>query len=99
MTKHAEPQLEDGPADVAMPAVVWRFGAPRAVLSSAPVGGGNPAVAWLLNTRVATDYDREDLDQHATELASHFGLLGPGIAMFTAADVTKLATRSVGGVF
>lgn len=89
----------DDPRGVAgIPAVVWRFRTPTAVLSSAPVGAAHATVHWVLNTRVAVDYHRDDLDDHAAELAEHFGLRGPGIAMFTAADVTKVATKTVDGV-
>jgi adenosylcobinamide hydrolase len=102
VTNHAEAHLEVGPHaasdDVAMPAIVWRFSSRRAMLSSAPVGGGSGAVGWIVNARVAADYHREDLDQHAMELADHFRLVGPGITMFTAADVTKVATRTVDGI-
>jgi adenosylcobinamide amidohydrolase len=55
-------------------------------------------VAWVVNTRVGVDYHREDLDVHAGELADHFGLAGPGIAMFTAADVRNVASSTVDGV-
>jgi adenosylcobinamide amidohydrolase len=81
-----------------MPAVVWRFTAPCAVLSSAPVGSDHRAVCWIVNTRVPADYARDDLDQHAAELATHFGLGGEGITMFTAADVTKVESCTVDGV-
>lgn len=95
MTHHAVGVVQAGSGDDAMPAVVWRFPSPLAVLSSAPVGADHAVVAWVLNTRVPADYHRHDLDVHAAELAEHFDLDGPGIAMFTAADVRKLATRTV----
>ncbi|MDN5789300.1 MAG: adenosylcobinamide amidohydrolase [Micrococcales bacterium] len=58
-------------------------------LSSASVGGGFSGPAWLLNIGVPHDYSRIDLDEHAAKIAAGQGLSGPGIAMFTAVDVTQ----------
>lgn len=70
-------------------ALVWRFEQPVWALSSASVGGGFSTPAWLLNIGVRHDYSRIDLDAHAAEIAAEQHLSGPGIAMFTAVDVTR----------
>ncbi len=71
----------------------WCFAHPVRALSSASVGGGFSAPAWLLNIGVPHDYSRVDLDTHAAEIVAASGLDGDGIAMFTAVDVTR-AERS-----
>lgn len=65
----------------------WVFDAPRASLSSAPVGGGTAAIDWLLNIGVPAGYDRTDLADHVREVARRLGLTGTGAAMLTAVDV------------
>jgi adenosylcobinamide hydrolase len=69
--------------------LVWQFEEPVQALSSASVGGGFSKPAWLLNIGVPHDYSRIDLDEHAATIAAGRGLSGPGIAMFTAVDVTR----------
>lgn len=69
--------------------LVWQFAEPVQALSSASVGGGFSRPAWLLNIGVPHDYSRIDLDEHAAKIAAGQGLSGPGIAMFTAVDVTR----------
>jgi adenosylcobinamide hydrolase len=69
--------------------LVWQFEEPVRALSSASVGGGFSRPAWLLNIGVPHDYSRIDLDEHAAKIAAGRGLSGPGIAMFTAVDVTR----------
>lgn len=69
--------------------LVWQFDRPVQALSSASVGGGFSTPAWLLNIGVPHDYARIDLDEHAAQVASGRDLCGPGIAMFTAVDVTR----------
>lgn len=69
--------------------LVWRFEDPVRALSSASVGGGFSRPAWVLNIGVPHDYSRIDLDEHAAKIAAGGGLSGPGIAMFTAVDVTR----------
>lgn len=78
--------------------LVWRFGAPVAALSSAAVGGGRIDASWVMNLGVGSDYDRVDLEIHATELADGLGLVGTGITLFTAADVTQRRRCAVEGV-
>ncbi|MFA6299032.1 MAG: adenosylcobinamide amidohydrolase [Nocardioides sp.] len=69
--------------------LLWRFEEPVRALSSASVGGGFSRPAWLLNIGVPHDYSRTDLDEHAAKIAAGQDLSGPGIAMFTAVDVTR----------
>ena len=69
--------------------LVWQFEEPVRALSSASVGGGFSRPAWLFNIGVPHDYSRIDLDEHAAKIAAGRGLSGPGIAMFTAVDVTR----------
>lgn len=69
--------------------LVWQFEEPVRALSSASVGGGFSTPSWLLNIGVPHDYARTDLDEHAAEIAAARDLSGPGIAMFTAVDVTR----------
>ncbi|HSP04620.1 MAG TPA: adenosylcobinamide amidohydrolase [Acidimicrobiales bacterium] len=76
----------------------WVFDAPRAALSSAPVGGGSSAIEWLLNIGVPADYDRTDLDTHAREIAGRLGLQGTGAAMLTAVDVHRTVRAEDGDV-
>ncbi len=78
--------------------LVWRFDTPRAALSSAAVGGGRIDASWVVNLGVHSDYARVDLEAHATELTARFGLVGPGITLFTAADVTRRRRCRIGGV-
>jgi len=78
--------------------LVWRFDAPRAALSSAAVGGGRTDASWVINLGVHSDYARVDLETHATELTGRLGLVGPGITLFTAADVTRRRRCRVEGV-
>jgi adenosylcobinamide amidohydrolase len=75
-------------APAAQPVLVWRFEPTLCALSSAPVGGGPAMLAWICNIGVDLDYDRTDLDRHASEVATEAALSGPGAALFTAADTT-----------
>ena len=78
--------------------LVWRWGTPMAVLSSAPVGGGPGLAGWVLNIGVGSDYDRTDLSDHAGEVAAEMDLRGPGVAMFTAVDLSRRQRCVSGGV-
>jgi len=69
--------------------LVWQFKEPVRALSSASVGGGFSSPAWLLNIGVRHDYSRVDLNEHAAQIVAGRHLSGPGIAMFTAVDVTR----------
>ena len=78
--------------------LVWRWGTPMPVLSSAPVGGGPGVAEWVLNIGVGSDYDRTDLSDHAGEVAAGLGLRGIGVAMFTAVDLSRRQRWDSGGV-
>ena len=78
--------------------LVWRWGTPMPVLSSAPVGGGPGVAGWVLNIGVGSDYDRTDLSDHAGEVAAELGLRGAGVAMFTAVDLSRRQRCVSGGV-
>lgn len=95
----ARPSTDDLPAGADARAVSsWVFDAPRASLSSAPVGGGSAAIDWLLNIGVPAGYDRTDLAEHARDIARRLGLTGTGAAMLTAVDVHRMVRASDGDV-
>ncbi len=73
--------------------MAWRWPEPMRTLSSAPVNGGLVVAQWLVNIGVPVDYSRIDLDAHAAEVADELGLVGPGTALLTAADV-RMAQRA-----
>lgn len=79
-------------------ALWWHFEEPRAAISSASVGGGLAPLRWVLNIGVEHDYRRRDLAAHAAEVATPLGLIGPGAALLTAADVACSTTASQDGV-
>lgn len=82
-------------------ALWWRLtdsSEPWPSLSSASVGGGLGEIGWVLNVGVEKDYRRTDLAVHAAEVADRAGLAGPGTALFTAADVTRVEYRECDGV-
>ena len=78
--------------------LVWRWGTPVSVLSSAPVGGGPGVAEWVLNIGVRSDYDRTDLSDHADEVAAELDLRGTGVAMFTAVDLSRRQRSTAVGV-
>ncbi|MPY95407.1 MAG: adenosylcobinamide amidohydrolase [Acidimicrobiia bacterium] len=86
------------PADGHRGALVWRWTGDLLALSSAAVGGGLSRPSWALNIGVPLDYDRTDLAAHAAEVAEAYGLAGGGVALFTAADVTRARRRTCAGV-
>lgn len=95
----ARPSIDDLPIAADARAVCsWVFDAPRASLSSAPVGGGSASIDWLLNIGVPADYARTDLNQHARDIARRLGLAGTGAAMLTAVDVHRLVRAEDGDV-
>lgn len=79
-------------------ALAWRFPAPVAALSSAPVGGGTAGIDWLVNVGVDAAYDRTDLDAHVAEVAARLGLVGTGAGLLTAVDVGRVVDASDGGL-
>ena len=95
----ALPSTVDLPSTADARAVsAWVFDAPRAALSSAPVGGGSAAIDWLLNIGVAADYARTDLAEHARDIGGRLGLAGTGAAMITAVDVHRMVRADDGDV-
>lgn len=80
------------------PMLVWRFGLPTRVASTATVGGGIGERSWILNAQVPLDYDRRDLDAHAAELAAGTGCAGTGVALLTAATVDSVEPATCEGV-
>ena len=86
---------EDG---VPLPASVWRAGDGWRTISSAMAGGGIGPAEWVMNAQVAGGYSRLDPVAHLAELASEFGLSGPGVGMLTAAAVDRLVARADQGV-
>lgn len=68
----------------------WRFARRPVALSSASVGGGRTRPHWLVNIGVPLDYARTDLGAHVREVTRDLGLVGAGVALFTAADVTRV---------
>lgn len=69
-----------------------------AAVSSAPVGGGMGQIGWAVNIGVPSDYCRTDLADHAAEVAAGLGLVGTGLALFTAATVNEVCRSESGGV-
>jgi adenosylcobinamide hydrolase len=81
-----------------LPALVWRFDAPTMAVSTAVLGGGIGLRNWILNMTVPRSYDRDDPAAHLAEVAADLGLVGPGIGLMTAVDVTRRQVAADGGV-
>ncbi len=77
--------------------LVWQWTAPVNTLSSAAVGGGMQRTNWLVNIGVPLKYSRTDLADHAAEVADRFGLMGNGVGLFTAADITQICRQDCDG--
>ncbi len=77
---------------------MWRFAEPVRALSSAPVGGGQSLLDWLINVEVVADYQRCDLAVHVDEVVRRLGLSGVGAGLLTAAPVQLVRTAEDGGV-
>jgi len=86
---------EDG---VDLPVLVWRPAEPALVISSGALGGGIGTRRWVVNATVPMSYDPTDVPAHLAELASGLGLSGPGTALVTGLDVTRVATVTEHGV-
>lgn len=78
--------------------LVWRWPSGVSALSSSAVGGGPTHPRWAVNIGVASDYERTDLKAHADEIAERHGLDGPGIGLWTAAEVSRVQRAECGGV-
>jgi adenosylcobinamide hydrolase len=95
----SEPQLthriEDGRQ---VPLLVWRLPAPALAISSAVLGGGTGACAWIVNATVPMSYDRPDPAAHLTEIATGLELSGPGVGLLTGVDVADVVSASDDGI-
>lgn len=67
-------------------------------VSTSAVGGGIRGIGWVVNIGVVSGYSRTDLDDHAAEVTAECSLVGPGVALFTAADVRQACRVEHGGV-
>jgi adenosylcobinamide amidohydrolase len=81
-----------------LPILVWRFEQPVLGISSAIIGGGVGPRSWAINASVSSSYDRSDPDVHLEDLAGGLGLIGAGVGMLTAVDVTDHVTHVDGDV-
>jgi adenosylcobinamide hydrolase len=86
---------EDG---LDLPVLVWRLDPPELVVSSGALGGGVGARCWVVNATVPMSYHPPDVPAQLAELASGLGLTGPGTALITGLDVTRVVTATDGGV-
>jgi adenosylcobinamide amidohydrolase len=84
--------------DADLDALVYHFATTLLGVSSAAAGGGLGPRNWALNAQVPSNYLREDLGTHVSELASTFHLEGHGVGMFTAATVQRRQSASHNGV-
>lgn len=80
------------------PVLLRRFPPGWRAISSAVVGGGLGPGGWWLNAQVSKNYSHPDPVAHARAIAAASGLAGDGVAMLTAADVTRFTTACDGGV-
>lgn len=71
------------------PALIWQAGSGWRMISTAIVGGGLGRQRWWLNAQVDKEYFHPDPARHARAIAAGAGARGPGVAMLTAADVTR----------
>lgn len=91
------PELRTPPS-AELGVLLWRLPAATVALSSAAVGGGFTGPTWVMNIRVPSNYRRTDLAAHAAEVATDLGVDGPGVALFTAADLGHRTRGSGHGV-
>jgi adenosylcobinamide amidohydrolase len=68
------------------------------MVSSAPLGGGLGRRLWVVNAQVPHSYRRLDPEVHLAELASAWGLGGPGVGMLTAVDLREVRHEEEAGV-
>ncbi len=79
-------------------ALLWSAGPGWRMISSAVLGGGIGARAWVLNAQVSHGYRRTDPARHLSELGRDAGVRGEGVGLMTAADVSRYAQAQDGGV-
>ncbi len=81
------------------PLLVWAPGPGWRAVSSGIVGGGLGSRGWWLDAQVDKEYFHPDPVAHAREIAAGLGLApDAGVAMLTAADVTRWVSTDDGGV-
>lgn len=82
------------------PVLVQAFPADSRGISTALVGGGLGPVTWWVNAQVGRCYDHDDPAGHAEEIAAGVGAdtAARGVAMLTAADVSRYTTAHDSGV-
>lgn len=78
--------------------LAWQVPRGWVALSSAAVGGGLTRPGWVLNIGVDQGFDHTDLDAYTAGVATRLGLVGPGCALLTAADVAQVEHASCEGV-
>lgn len=93
----SEPVLHDA-TDSHRGVLVWQWSRAVTALSSAAVGGGLRHPNWLVNIGVPRAFDRTDLSDYATDVAAELGLVGDGVGLLTAADITKVRRSVCDGV-
>jgi len=84
--------------DVRRPVLIRSLPPGWRAISTAVRGGGIGPCGWWLNAQVSKTYDHPDPVAHTADLAASFGLARAGVAMLTAADVTRFATAEDDGV-
>jgi adenosylcobinamide amidohydrolase len=81
------------------PVLVWAPGPGWRAVSTGLLGGGLGRRAWWLDAQVDTEYFHPDPVAHAGEIAAALGLAPDGgVAMLTAADVSRWTSADDGGV-
>ncbi|MFK0294947.1 adenosylcobinamide amidohydrolase [Streptomyces sp. NPDC090442] len=90
-------QLPYTEAGEELDALLWSAGPGWRMISSAVLGGGIGARAWVLNAQVSHGYRRTDPARHLSELARGAGVRGDGVGLMTAADVSRYAHAQDGG--
>lgn len=86
-----------GPDERAL--LVWRVPTGWEAASTSLLGGGLiDGPSWLVNASVEADYARMDPVTHLEEIAAALDLMGQGIGLMTAVDVTTRRTVECDGV-
>ena len=84
---------------VRLPVAVWCPGPGYRMISSGVTGGGIGPREWVLNAQVPAGYSRMDPAVHVAELAAGLGLVGEGVGLLTAAQVSDVAQCEDEGVY
>lgn len=88
-----EPEVgEHDAGDRPRPVLAWRFSEPVTGISTAILGGGVGTRSWVVNMEVPRAYERTDVAEHLSEVATALGCAGDGVGLVTAA---KVATFTV----